>query len=217
MSSNYTIRRKLGAFCISATNTALGPNAGWNITYLQGATNNTTPQLLGGMVHTRGPRLFGLLWRQVEVLAPVTYQSNRGFIEVLDAQRAGEGSPEVRAISGFSQQKHFSTFILKSVHRWPSVSPWSHTTSIEDRDIKLVPATYIPYWPFTAFATWICWDVWRSARISVTKNDLDEGQLLETGAERLSEGSEEEVTKVSAMRIRLGTRKDGGYGIVPWD
>ncbi|KAH8918596.1 hypothetical protein BT69DRAFT_1353797 [Atractiella rhizophila] len=275
---------------ISATNTAFGPNAGWNITQfdpsavdsivrgqssnpfpvalamifnadLQDDTDNTTPQLLGGMVHTRGPRLFGLLWCQVEVLAPVTYQNNRGFIEVLDAQRAGEGSPEVWAISGGFTAARLSSKVYTDGQASPlgpasnrsvsftsaysravanvflSTSAGVHTSasSIEERDIKLVQATYIPWSvlgvffglvvAFTAFATWICWDVWRSARISVTKNDLDDGQLLETGAERLSEGgtliydilgskgSEEEMTKMSAMRIRLGTRKDGGYGV----
>jgi hypothetical protein len=62
-------------------------------------TNITTPQLLGGMLHTRGPRLFGLLWCQVEVLSPVKFRHNRKYLEVLEAKQADEGSPEVWAIS----------------------------------------------------------------------------------------------------------------------
>jgi hypothetical protein len=63
-------------------------------------TSSTTPELLGGMLHTRGPRLFGLLWCQVEVLAPVVYRNDRGNIEVLEDRTAAEGSAEVWAISG---------------------------------------------------------------------------------------------------------------------
>jgi hypothetical protein len=63
-------------------------------------SNSTTPQLLGGMMHTRGPRLFGLLWCQVEVLSPVIYRNDRGNIQVLEERSASEGSAEVWAVSG---------------------------------------------------------------------------------------------------------------------
>jgi hypothetical protein len=63
-------------------------------------SNSTTPQLLRGMMHTRGPRLFSLLWCQVEVLSPVYYLNDRGNLQVLAETSASEGSPEVWAISG---------------------------------------------------------------------------------------------------------------------
>jgi len=268
---------------VNENNLALGPYASWNLTEfdpsavnapqrgqkanpfpmalamifntnLGDQTNMTTPAMLGGMMHTRGPRLFGLLWCQIEVLAPVKYRNDRGNIEVLEAASAEEGSAEVWAVSGAFQgasltaklytegqaspltdasnrSTAFTTSYARSVAKvLLSATAGIHdlSASIEESDIKIVQATYIPWAPlavfavlaisYAAFAGWIGLGVWRGARVP----EADVGKL-NAAAERLavpgnmvfdligsSSGARVEPREV---KLRLGARKDGDFGV----
>lgn len=76
-------------------------------------TSNTVSTFQGGLLHTRGPRLFGLLWCQVEILAPVKYRNDRGNLEIIEAKKADEGSAEVWAVSGsLNAGKKILLFVL---------------------------------------------------------------------------------------------------------
>ena len=110
------------------------------------------------------------------------------------------------------------------------------TDSIQEADITVIQATYIPWAPlglfavlvvvYVAFVGWICWDVWRGARApNMMLGDEAPGGRLKVAASRLAEpglvvfdviGSvfsaiaREEPGQV---RLMLGRRQDGAFGV----
>lgn len=67
---------------------------------LNGVAGDNNHSLVGGFVHTRGPRSYGLLYCDVEVLQPVRYRNNRGRLEIVSVTTAPRNSPSVWAVSG---------------------------------------------------------------------------------------------------------------------
>jgi hypothetical protein len=112
------------------------------------------------------------------------------------------------------------------------------SASIEERDVQFVQATYIPWSPlgvfaglvvaYSAFTGWLCWDVWHGARVATTAIGMTKGSRLKLVAGRLADpgkvvfdllGSRsggEMGTEVGEMRLQLGKREDGGFGIHVW-
>jgi hypothetical protein len=110
------------------------------------------------------------------------------------------------------------------------------TDSIQEADIIVIQATYIPWAPlglftglvvvYAAFAGWICLDVWQGARApNIMLGEEASGGRLKVAASRLAEpglvafdviGSVLGATareEPSQVRLMLGRRRDGTFGV----
>jgi hypothetical protein len=112
------------------------------------------------------------------------------------------------------------------------------TVSIQEADINVIQATYIPWAPLGLFAGlvvvyavlagWICLDVWQGARVPnmMLGEEASQGSgRLQVAASRLTEpglvafdviGSVFGATvkkEMSQVRLILGRRRDGAFGV----